>query len=1431
MNHTSLTINALDQSKDAFWIVNLDFQLIYANKTYLNTIKKITGSTQELYKPVFLQNDAEKWKSYYKRAFNGEYFEVENHFYDPNLQENKPRQTTFEPLTNDHDEIFAVTCRWKNKTPIINQETQANQLLNYNKTQDKETQKLAQLGTWYYDVINNVSHWSDETYNIWGLNPKTTSIDLIDYQKIVHPKDWERFNAVIDDATKKGIPYKMEIELIMPDGSSKIINTVGSPVFDKNNKMIAFRGSTQDISDLKIILNELKDAKEQLQKTQNAINEVSRLAKTGYWSYNNTLQALTWSDYLYQLYNLTPEDEILSYEEAFNYFDAPSQEKITEASKDLYKDGTPYDLELRIVNSKNEEIWIRNIVQPVYNKLKKIVGKRGIIQNITEEKNLRELNKEVAKMVKIGSWSVDLEKNTAFWSEQVHELHETDSKSYVPNLEEAINFYREDFRQLVQSEVENTIKTGKPWDFEAVIVTTKKKEIWIRAIGNAEYINGKCVRIYGGFQDINTRKQAENRLQSLTNNLPGVAYQYIIYPDGTDALRSVSTGSKKVWGFSPEEVTKDIQLVWNNIRLGGDIDKVLKSMSDSIASKSKWSSRFKYVMPNGELKVHLGKGTPTYLADGTILFNSIILDVSQEAKNEELLMQTTQIAKVGSWEMSLINQEGDNMYWSPMIRKILEIDDSYNPTLISGIKFHVGQSKDIIKQALNLLIKNGTEFNEEVLLRTAKGNERWCRAIGKREVVNNIPTRIYGSYQDIHERKTATLAQEKSLKELQDYKYSLDQSAIITFTNQKGEIIYANDNFYKTSGYKKEELIGKNHRIVNSNHHSKAFFNNLWRTIASGKVWRGEVKNKAKDGSYYWVDTTITPFLNEENKPTKYLSIRFDITERKKAEDDKARFLKTLENSLNEIYMFDSETFKFIYVNKGAKQNLGYTKKELNTLTPLDLKPDHTASSFNQLVSPLKNHKKKEVVFFSNHKRKDGSLYPVEVHLKLVEEEDYKSFIAIVLDITERKKAEEDLIASSERLRLATTTANIGIWEWDVLSNKLIWDKTMFKVFGIAENEFNGTFETWASTVHPDDIDKANEEVQNALQGLSKLNMEFRVIWPDKSIRHVQGDAIVINDPVSGEPIKMIGTNIDITERKNAEQEILETKEQIEVSEAKFKSYTEKSPVAIYTTDVNGDCNYANKTWLDITGMTNKEAFGKGWLNALHPEDIEQVNSNWYKSVKTKGKWRFEYRFLNKKNKEITWVEGTAKKMFNEKNEFIGYLGTNVNITERIKAEETYRLLADNSNDIITLQNTNNQLKYTSPSVENILGYKQEELADTDFLELIHKDDVKKIDKTINKNVLEDENSNTIEYRIRHKKGHYVWLEESVSPIFKKGQVVSFVTTNRDISRWVLAKKEIQDYQSSLQKLTTELSLTEEKQKKRNSCQYSRSFKSISSYF
>ena len=193
---------------------------------------------------------------------------------------------------------------------------------------------------------------------------------------------------------------------------------------------------------------------------------------------------------------------------------------------------------------------------------------------------------------------------------------------------------------------------------------------------------------------------------------------------------------------------------------------------------------------------------------------------------------------------------------------------------------------------------------------------------------------------DISGMKRAETGLLASVREVTDLKAALDEHAIVAATDPQGKITFVNDKFCSISQYSREELIGQDHRIISSGYHPKEFLRDLWTTIGHGKVWKGEMKNRAKDGSYYWVDTTIVPFHGDDGKPRQYIAIRADITQRKRAEESlqasEERFRDLFENAHDLIQSVRPDgSFKF--VNRAWREILGYGAEEVAGLSVMDI--------------------------------------------------------------------------------------------------------------------------------------------------------------------------------------------------------------------------------------------------------------------------------------------------------------------------------------------------------------------------------------------------------------------------------------------------------------------------------------------------------------
>ncbi len=223
-------------------------------------------------------------------------------------------------------------------------------------------------------------------------------------------------------------------------------------------------------------------------------------------------------------------------------------------------------------------------------------------------------------------------------------------------------------------------------------------------------------------------------------------------------------------------------------------------------------------------------------------------------------------------------------------------------------------------------------------------------------------------------------------------------------TKPDNPIIYFNSAFEKLTGYSKEEILNKNCRFLQGNDKDQKELDKLRKAIKNNDSCLVTLRNYKKDGTLFWNDLYITPITNKRGIVTNFIGVQNDVTKRVRAEEEKNHLATIFNESLNEIYVFDADTLIFINVNRGALKNIGYTIEELKSMTPIDLKLNMDEQLFrNTYANAILSQSVEHVEFETTHIRKDGTTYPVIVHLQLSHLNEKPVFVGIILDITEHK--------------------------------------------------------------------------------------------------------------------------------------------------------------------------------------------------------------------------------------------------------------------------------------------------------------------------------------------------------------------------------------------------------------------------------------------
>jgi PAS domain S-box-containing protein len=646
-----------------------------------------------------------------------------------------------------------------------------------------------------------------------------------------------------------------------------------------------------------------------------------------------------------------------------------------------------------------------------------------------------------------------------------------------------------------------------------------------------------------------------------------------------------------------------------------------------------------------------------------------------------------------------------------------------------------------------LIAKDGTERNISDSAAPIKDSEENIRGV---VLVFSDVTESYNS--------------RRELKESEEKFRSLSQSAndaIIT-VDKNGTVIEWNSGAERIFGYLESEIKGANVSLIIPDEyleHYKEAMNKVSKTSETHAIGKTiEMCGLTRNGEEFPLELSLAQWSMKGEK--YYTSIIRDITERKKTESE----LKLSETKFNRAFhaspvamSIQNEQDIFLEVNESFLELTGYSKEEIvgHPGAKLNLWADKEQ---RRIINEefLKNGSVKNIEF--KFHRKNGNIGYGILSAEVINIGTQKIALTAVLDITERKLTEAALKESEEKFRDLFNTMPNGYYRstpngYFVDANPAFINMLGYESLEELKSLYIPT-DVFVESAEREEILASNPDFISIVETYRLKRKDGKVIWVEDNARYIK-DA-------NGNVKFNEGICKDITDRKNAEDALRE-------SEQLFNTLAQVSPVGIFRTRPDGYTTYVNPKWVRLAGISAERAMGDGWLDALHPDDREKIKAGWQSTTKKHDVSVEEYRFL-RPNGTIVWVMGQAIPEFDASNNIVGYVGTITDITERKQAEdalreseERLRILAEKTGTIVYDRNLITRKIHREGAIEEVLGYSRDELNSFNNVQLNELIDEKEKTGYFQniKNILEKPGSFSINYKLKHKNGTFIFIEDN----------------------------------------------------------------------
>lgn len=906
--------------------------------------------------------------------------------------------------------------------------------------------------------------------------------------------------------------------LISKDGIEAPIADSGAPIKNETGDIVGvvlvFRDQTEE-----------REKQKALEHSNARLKEAQRMAHVGNWELDIQKNKLYWCDEIFRMFEIDQTEFETSYEAFLNTVHPDDREFVNNAYTESVKNKTPYNIDHRLLMKDGRIKYVHEQCETYYNDQGHPIRSAGTVQDITERKRVEEALRAAEAKYRmlveqvptiIYTTSVGETTATLYISPQSEAVLGYSPNEWLADPEFWLKHLHPDDRESVAARYAHAALMGELFCSEYRMLTRDGRVVWLHdeativRSGESQYLQGIAL-------DITERKRAEEALliserkyKDIFNFAPLGIYQSSL--DGK--FITVNKALIKILGYnSSDEMTS----------LDMDADVYYEK-----GERAKLIARFE---PQGsaadiELRWKKKDGVPIWIqlnshavkdAEGkTLYFEGFVRDITERKFAEETRKHAeAELAEREKRYRALFNLSPSGIVLEDIEGNIFEVNEAYCNSIGYSKEELIGRNVRMVASPEQIphiedhiaLLRSGKTLQHVIENIKKDGTRCWVEL---HETLISLPGGREGFLvvaNDISERRHAE-------EELLKIGTAIEQTAdCVVITDKNGIIQYANRAFIKIFGYSKEEVLGKTPRIIKSELHPPEFYEELWKTILSGKIFSETFINKRKDGELVYEIKTITPIKDKEGNITHFVSTAKEITEQYHAkmalQKSEERYHELIEHASDGIFIVDASD-KYIEVNSSGCIMLGYTRDEILQKTIQDLvrMPLDKPLQLEELRQGKTLLSERELI------RKDGSPVPVEISAKLLPD---GNLLAIVRNITERKKLEKELKEyrdhlenmveertielrqSEERFRALAEGSEDIIMRFNSSHQHVYVNPVVKKITGLKADDYIG--KTYQQLGFPDELVKLWDETLKKTFLTKKMNRtEFELpngIWID----------------------------------------------------------------------------------------------------------------------------------------------------------------------------------------------------------------------------------------------------------------------------------------------------------------------------------------------